>query len=381
MSERGKLTLSKSISMNDSSYAAFEEAAEAILRAQSQMESSGSYSEASSQREARIMRMSMKMTETVNSNLRTPVQGRHEHSRMEDFILHNINLDHKKFKVYESDSEHSSEEERRVDLSAHEIEDIVDSVKVAPQNGKVTFVVKLVGADRADYNFETVHVRGVERDMPRVNKLSSCGDFELYEIETNSYIKRMEIHLKEGDRVLARTKPLAFSPRAVLIDLPLSYDFELHKSLTLNPLEGILAACVLEGEQLADEIIELNGKKAFRERIMAEKLGIGRETAELIENNQSVGPVLKLLRFFLDESITFGKGSSKLANPSHQALLRVFMTEMLKFKPQIGREDIGEASTAQSFGLITLFLHFLCLGEIHEVNLPFEPSSVMSKVR
>lgn len=64
-----------------------------------------------------------------------------------------------------------------------------------------------------------------------------------------------------GDAVVAKSREISFAPRQIMLDLELSFNFKKNQQMRINMLEGVLAACVLEGDRLADEIIELNGKR------------------------------------------------------------------------------------------------------------------------
>lgn len=68
-------------------------------------------------------------------------------------------------------------------------------------------------------------------------------------------------------------------------------------------LEGVLAACVLEGDRLADEIIELNGKREFKSKILAEKerFTVDEETLKMIKENKNTESLLKLLKLMIEE--------------------------------------------------------------------------------
>lgn len=64
-----------------------------------------------------------------------------------------------------------------------------------------------------------------------------------------------------GETVIATSRGISFAPRQILLDLELSYNFKNNAAMRINILEGVLASCVLEGDRLADEIIQLNGKR------------------------------------------------------------------------------------------------------------------------
>ena len=76
-------------------------------------------------------------------------------------------------------------------VSQDEIEEIVDSVKAEPQSGKLTFVAKIIKPEEMRVQFEVVRVKGRERETPSVHKIKTVQDFSLYEIETNSELKKI----------------------------------------------------------------------------------------------------------------------------------------------------------------------------------------------
>lgn len=88
-----------------------------------------------------------------------------------------------------------------------------------------------------------------------------------------------------------------------MLDLELSYNFQKNQKLRINMLEGVLAACVLEGDRLADEIIELNGKREFKSKILAEKerFTVDEETLKMIKENKNTESLLKLLKLMIEE--------------------------------------------------------------------------------
>lgn len=110
--------------------------------------------------------------------------------------------------------------------------------------------------------------------MPVVHQIRKVGNFALYEILTNSDMKKIAIQLTSFDKTILRDGVFSFAPRIISLSLNLSYDFVKCKKVEINMLEGLLAACILEGEDLVDEIIQLNGRKQFKTDIINKNLGI-----------------------------------------------------------------------------------------------------------
>ena len=106
-----------------------------------------------------------------------------------------------------------------------------------------------------------------------------------------------------GETVVARSRDIPFAPRQIMLDLELSYNFQKNQVMRINMLEGVLASCVLEGDRLADEIIQLNGKREFKSKILAEKekFTVDEETIRLIRENKNTVSLLKLLKLMIEE--------------------------------------------------------------------------------
>lgn len=67
----------------------------------------------------------------------------------------------------------------------------------------------------------------------------------LYEIETDSFHKKIAVHLNLNQTSIRQSKEVNFSNRMIYLDLGLSYDFTQDQPLQFNPLEGLLAVCIL----------------------------------------------------------------------------------------------------------------------------------------
>lgn len=62
---------------------------------------------------------------------------------MQKFILHNFYIDHRKYKLYDSASENSEDEERRIEIVNDDIENIIGSLNKVPSPGTITFIAKI----------------------------------------------------------------------------------------------------------------------------------------------------------------------------------------------------------------------------------------------
>ena len=136
---------------------------------------------------------------------------------------------------------------------------------------------------------------------------------------------------------MASTGELPFASRAILLDLSLSYDFDKETTLSINPLEGLLAACVMEGQTLSNEIIELNGKKTFKALLLGGNYGIDKLTRDMIENDvNNKMDFIRLLKTLLDEEdFSFGKPLEGIQNCTYQILARIYLHEVFKFKQML----------------------------------------------
>lgn len=132
-------------------------------------------------------------------------------------------------------------------MTTDEIEDIVVSVKKDPQNGKITFISKLVNANKANVEYRVVKVKSIGNFIPKVQQTRSYGHFTLYEIETNSFLKKIAVELVVDGKAIAKSREISFNPRLILFDLELSYNLDRKYDIRINYLEGLLASCVLEG--------------------------------------------------------------------------------------------------------------------------------------
>jgi hypothetical protein len=160
-------------------------------------------------------------------------------------IINDFKLEEEKYAQFDSPSEHSSEDETKMEVTDNEIDDMIDSVKKEPQNGKITFISKLIKNQNSKEFFRVVKIRGLGNILPQVHQIRNNGSFGLYEIETNSYLKKIVIELVVENQVIARSREIPFAPRQILLDLELSYNFKRNAAMKINMLEGILASCVL----------------------------------------------------------------------------------------------------------------------------------------
>ena len=72
-----------------------------------------------------------------------------------------------------------------------------------------------------------------------------------------------------GNEKMRSSCEISFATLAIHLDLGLSYDLEKEEQIEINVFEGLLAACVLDGEGMANQVIDLNGRKAFKAKLLA----------------------------------------------------------------------------------------------------------------
>jgi hypothetical protein len=104
-------------------------------------------------------------------------------------------------------------------VTSEEIDDIVISVKKDPVIGKITFISKLINTKRANLELRVVRVRGVGNVIPQIHQSRNFGNFTLYEIETNSFMKKIAIQVLLDGKEVAISREISFSPRQILLDL------------------------------------------------------------------------------------------------------------------------------------------------------------------
>lgn len=132
-----------------------------------------------SDRDSRIIKKSNKLTEVARN---AEPHGDRKYRNTKELILNEIRLEDEKYAAFDSTSEHSSDEEVRVDVQSEDIENIVDSVTKEPVNGKLTFVAKLIRNQDTKEFFRVVRMKGSGKIIPQVHQIRSIGNFALYEI-------------------------------------------------------------------------------------------------------------------------------------------------------------------------------------------------------
>lgn len=131
-----------------------------------------------SDRESRIIKRSTKLAEAA----RNGINGR-KYQGTRELILNEMRLDEgEKYAVFDSTSEHSSDQEVKVDVKDDDIETIVDSVTKEPVNGKLTFVAKIIRSQDTKEFFRVIRLKGSAKEMPKVHQIRSTNNFALYEI-------------------------------------------------------------------------------------------------------------------------------------------------------------------------------------------------------
>lgn len=137
----------------------------------------------------------------------------------------------------------------------------------------------------------------------------------------------------------------------------------------MNSLEGLLAVCILEGEQLSNQIMELNGKKGFKQAILSESYTIDKLTQNLIEKNRNKIALIRLLRYFAEEEgWVFGKVGQLSKKGSFSVIVKIFLEQMLRFKLLVNTEA-DKLSSQEILSLFQMYLHFVCAAAAgHELN-------------
>lgn len=69
-----------------------------------------------------------------------------------------------------------------------------------PLPGKITFLIKVIRHPDVDFNFKVENIRPkTNKHALEVHMVSSGENFELYEIDTNSILKKIAIHMLVED--------------------------------------------------------------------------------------------------------------------------------------------------------------------------------------
>lgn len=105
-------------------------------------------------------------------------------------------MEHSKYAKFEEIQTHSSDEE--IELAPYSIDDMLCNANKDPQPGKITFIVKIVRDREADFHFVAHKTRPPSKQTLEVKFVKSCGEFEMYEVETNSNFKKAAIKLMVG---------------------------------------------------------------------------------------------------------------------------------------------------------------------------------------
>lgn len=95
-------------------------------------------------------------------------------------ILRDIHLDDEKYAKFDSPSENSEEDERVMNVSNEDIEAIVESVQKEPQEGKITFISKIIRSKTQKEGFRVVKVKGIGVNLPQVIQIKTMGNFSIY---------------------------------------------------------------------------------------------------------------------------------------------------------------------------------------------------------
>jgi hypothetical protein len=121
----------------------------------------------------------------------------------------------------------------------------VVSAKKDPQSGKITFICKLINNNKKNVQFRVLKLKSIGNFIPQVHQIRSLGNFALYEVEVNSFLKKIAIELVMEDKVVAKSREIPFAPRQIFLDLELSYNVDNKYDTRMNFLEGLMASCVL----------------------------------------------------------------------------------------------------------------------------------------
>lgn len=95
-----------------------------------------------------------------------------------------------------------------------------------PVIGKITFILKLINTKNVNVEMRVARKRGVGNVIPQIHQCRTYGNFTLYEIETNSFMKKIAIELLLDGKSVAESREISFSPRQILLDLDVSYDVD-----------------------------------------------------------------------------------------------------------------------------------------------------------
>lgn len=207
-------------------------------------------------------------------------------------------MENQKYVNYDSGSEHSSEEELALN---YDIEDLIISADKEPIKGKIIFITKIVRNVGIDFELTVENIKPKKLNTLELIHKRDIENFQLWEIDTDSAHKNIQINLILDNKKVIRNSGtiIGSRPKAIELDLNLGYDFTQGINLKINILESLLAACVLDGEQLSQDILDNYGQKAFKQKILEGNFKIDLLTTNFIQKATKIVPMIKMLKFLL----------------------------------------------------------------------------------